>query len=113
MLAQNPQEQLALPSPHDIYWALMGEVEARNVQQRYELGTAIDMPFLEAPWYTQGTPNSIQVDMKALEDAALQSKNQPEMISRLQSLAQALAPKKSSLTDRLWKLVNERILQQK
>lgn len=66
MLAPQADQQLELASPYAIYNALMGEVEARNVQKRYELGTAQDTPFAEAPPFTEDVPRLLQLDMKRL-----------------------------------------------
>lgn len=68
-LVPGAQEQLQYPKPYDIYRALMGEVEARQVQNRYELGylsgtdprvfgspavTHTDLP--DAKWFNPDTP---------------------------------------------------------
>ena len=49
-IAPGASEQLAFPDPMLLYRALMGETEARTVQSRYELGTAMDEPFTNIPY---------------------------------------------------------------
>lgn len=43
-LAPTADQQLLYPTPDQMYRALMGEVEARTVQSRYELGKALENP---------------------------------------------------------------------
>lgn len=59
-------QQLQLPRPYDIYNNLMGEVEARNVQRRYELGPLHGMKFEGLPTLTQSVPSRKQIDPKNL-----------------------------------------------
>lgn len=61
-LAPNVEDQLSLPQPFDIYSALAGEVEARNVQMRSKLNTLYPNKNLPPPAATQGIPYNKQIN---------------------------------------------------
>jgi hypothetical protein len=60
-VAPYADQQLEIASPYMLYRALAGETEARNVQTRYELGTAIGLPFAESPLHTEDIPRHLQI----------------------------------------------------
>lgn len=60
-LAPGISEQLSMPTPYQLYRALIGETEARNVQTRWELGTGIDSPMAGLPTITQDIPTQFQI----------------------------------------------------
>jgi hypothetical protein len=78
MASQVPSaaEQLLLPEPYDIYRALMGETEARQVQRRYELGTAMGAdprlsgvaPLVDKSEFAMDIPPQWQIHNKWIED---------------------------------------------
>lgn len=93
--APTADQQLQYPHPHQIYEALMGEVEARNVQHRFELGTAMNDPITAPPWTTQELPYELQFNPRDLAKT-INSGNptaMEEYRERLKALSAALTGK--------------------
>lgn len=61
-LVPRADHQLRFPNPKDIYKALMGEVEARNVQKRWLDGTRQNSPLMVNPTRTEDTPLELQIN---------------------------------------------------
>lgn len=85
-LAPQADQQLSLPSPYDLYRALAGEVEARNVQTRFELGLQSEFPM-----DTMDIPEHFQFSPQNLLTAARVATNDPIMKQQLLDSLKALA----------------------
>lgn len=83
-LAPQADQQLLMPRPYDVYHSLAGEVEARNVQERFELmhnGRTF-------PLSTQDTPEHFQFSPQKMINAARSQTEREPLIEALRAFAQ-------------------------